>query len=302
MTEFEWLSRFLKTEDVVVLKSNYNMYKRAFTFDVTPVNDAFNTSSKGNQRKWFLPQSNTYIKEELFYRNKRWQDYLCEVISSELFLHFNFDMPVPFVDYNVCYIKCSGEETVGCISKNFMTPTEEFISFRRLLDRMQIDIRPSIGFEELWNLMITVLSQHVGYNVTDELTYMFIVDFLMGNQDRHMNNFGVCRDWITNKYTLVPLFDTGMSLLQASESYDVTMRPFGIRSLDCIQEILKRNPILWKLPDEIDVTRCSFPSEQSLEFFVKNAEMLNINVCRGSEYDIFRKFRWKPEHCNQTAD
>ena len=42
------------------------------------------SSSKGNQRKWYVKEERMYVKEQFFYQGKYWKDYLVEVISSEI--------------------------------------------------------------------------------------------------------------------------------------------------------------------------------------------------------------------------
>ena len=42
---------------------------------------------------------------------------------------------------------------------------------------------------------------------------MFILDYLLLNEDRHLNNFGIIRDVNTLKWIdLAPIFDNGQSL------------------------------------------------------------------------------------------
>lgn len=296
MTELEWLSTILQTNDLSVLKDNYSLYKDSFTIDVTELDALFSTSSKGNQRKWFVETGDIYVKEALWYRNRYWRDYLCEVIASEIYKAFNMPIPIPYVDYSVCYIKCGDKIVPGSLSKNFLTEFEELITFGRLLDRQGIEFPIKADFDTKWNLIVEVLNKHMTYDVTEDLVYMFVVDFLMGNEDRHINNFGLCRDWRTNKFMMIPLFDTGMSLLQGSDSAQPIMRPFGIRSVDCIQLILKKRNIIYKLPEVLDISKCSFPSKQSMDMLMENARLLSLDVKRGDDYDIFRKSRGSIKH------
>lgn len=291
MTEYSWLQSVLGTDDINTLSDNYNIYKESFTIDVSELESLFSTSSKGNQRKWYVPSGNIYVKEALWYKNRYWKDYLCEVIASEIYKAFNMPIPIPYVDYFVCYVKCGDKVIPGSLSKNFLTDTEELLTFGRLLDRQGIEFPVKADLDVKWDLLVDVLNKHMTYDVTEDLVYMFVVDFLMGNEDRHINNFGLCRDWRTNKFMMIPLFDTGMSLLQGSDTSSPIMRPFGIKSVDCLQLILKKRNILYKLPDVIDVSKCSFPSQQSLDMLINNARMLGIEVKRGDNYDIFRKFR-----------
>ena len=50
-------------------------------------------------------------------------------------------------------------------------------------------------------------------NVREKLENMYILDFLIMNEDRHLNNFGVIRDVNTLKWLdIAPIFDNGQSL------------------------------------------------------------------------------------------
>lgn len=50
-------------------------------------------------------------------------------------------------------------------------------------------------------------------NVREKLENMFILDFLIMNEDRHLNNFGIIRDVNTLKWLdICPIFDNGQSL------------------------------------------------------------------------------------------
>lgn len=291
MTEYSWLREVLRTDDVTEIQKNFQLYVDSFVIDVTDIEAMFSTSSKGNQRKWYVSSGDFYVKEALYYKGKYWKDYLCEVIASEIYKQFNMPIPIPFIEYSVCYIKCGNSIVPGCLSKNFLTPMEELVTFGRLLGRQGIEFPVHSDFDSKWNLILDVMNSYMSYDIVDELVYMFVIDFLMGNEDRHINNFGLCRDIRTNKFYLIPMFDTGMSLLQGSDAGTPVMRPFGMNSVECMQNILRKRNITGMLPNSIDVSKCSFPSEQSLKMFVSNAHMLNIDVKVGDNYDIFRKFR-----------
>ena len=50
-------------------------------------------------------------------------------------------------------------------------------------------------------------------NTREKLENMFILDFLIMNEDRHLNNFGIIRDVNTLKLLdVAPIFDNGQSL------------------------------------------------------------------------------------------
>ena len=60
---------------------------------------------------------------------------------------------------------------------------------------------------------IEILENHNIKNVREKLENMYILDFLIMNEDRHLNNFGIVRDVNTLEWLdIVPIFDNGQSL------------------------------------------------------------------------------------------
>ena len=66
---------------------------------------------------------------------------------------------------------------------------------------------------------IKVLEKHGIKDAREKLENMYILDFLIMNEDRHLNNFGIIRDVNTLKWLdVAPIFDNGQSL--NTEYYD----------------------------------------------------------------------------------
>ena len=60
---------------------------------------------------------------------------------------------------------------------------------------------------------IKVLENHGIKNAREQMENMYILDFLIMNEDRHLNNFGIIRDVNTLKWlSVAPIFDNGMAL------------------------------------------------------------------------------------------
>lgn len=60
---------------------------------------------------------------------------------------------------------------------------------------------------------INILESHHIVNAREDIENMFILDFLILNEDRHLNNFGIIRDVETLKWLgTAPIFDNGQSL------------------------------------------------------------------------------------------
>ena len=66
---------------------------------------------------------------------------------------------------------------------------------------------------EDYNEYIKILEEHNIENVREKLENMYILDYIILNEDRHLNNFGIIRDVNTLKWLdIAPIFDNGQSL------------------------------------------------------------------------------------------
>lgn len=64
-----------------------------------------------------------------------------------------------------------------------------------------------------YNEYIKILEQNGIKNAREKIENMYILDFLMMNEDRHLNNFGIIRDVNTLEWlNVAPIFDNGESL------------------------------------------------------------------------------------------
>lgn len=62
-------------------------------------------------------------------------------------------------------------------------------------------------------IYLEILKEHSIDNCEEYLQKMFMVDFILANEDRHLGNFGVVRNLDTLKWEgICPIFDTGRSL------------------------------------------------------------------------------------------
>lgn len=68
---------------------------------------------------------------------------------------------------------------------------------------------------------IKILEDNGIKNSRESIENMYIIDYLMLNDDRHLNNFGIIRDVNKLKWTnIAPIFDTGQSLYISSYNDD----------------------------------------------------------------------------------
>lgn len=182
------------------------------------------TSSKGNQEKWYDRETDRWYKLDQF-----GYEALTETVVSLLLERSSIegDTPFTFVRYQMERLQVHGRERTGCSSKNFLHPGQALITVNRLLTshlgkplREKLAQLPSdkqrIAYLAAATAEITELELFPQY-----LTLLFEVDALFCNDDRHLNNIAVIEQ--NGKYDYCPIFDNGAGLLS-----NVQMSPMDI--------------------------------------------------------------------------
>ncbi|MDE6952655.1 MAG: hypothetical protein K2P09_02465, partial [Erysipelotrichales bacterium] len=126
--------------------------------------------------------------------------------------------------------------------KCFIDKNTELISAYAVLKSVDVDVTddPIV----VMNCYINELKKKGINNVEEKLAKMFILDYLMVNQDRHLGNFGIIRnvnslEWVD----IAPNFDSGQSMFSQKNVYEMNFERaegcfFNKKDLD-FEEILK---------------------------------------------------------------
>lgn len=167
------------------------------------------TSSKGNQKKWFSGQK--WIKaDELGYEG------LSEIICSRLADELKF--PYGTVKYHPCIISdiTRGKKMTGCFSEPFIGNYEE-ITLGRLMKKF-LGTEPaeffdsSMAAEEKADYVVSEISKITGLeDVGRYLSDLFRFDRMVLNEDRHYHNIIFLYD--RSRFYFAPMFDCGAALL-----------------------------------------------------------------------------------------
>ena len=123
-----------------------------------------------------------------------------EVLASEICkrLGFNYVNYSLFIHNNMVLSKCP------C----FINSNTELITCHQIINSLKRynDINDYENY-------INILKENGISDARYQLENMFILDFIMMNEDRHLNNFGIIRDVNSLKWLCVaPIFDNGQSL------------------------------------------------------------------------------------------
>ncbi len=187
------------------------------------------TSSKGNQEKWFESGTNRWYKLDQF-----GYEALAEATASRLLRLSNIESETPFtfVDYKVEKINAHGRERTGCSCESFLKEGEAIITLSHLLKR-QLDSSLKEKLETLSSnkkriaYLADATKEFTGLELFPQyLTLLFEIDSLILNDDRHLNNIAVIEK--SEKYSYCPIFDNGAGLLSNVQFSPMDIDPKGL--------------------------------------------------------------------------
>lgn len=179
-----------------------------------------NTTSKGNQEKWYLPNQGLFVKKPFYFQDRYWKDFMCEEIAYQVGTQFGYNM----AETKACILQFSdGSHSFGSCSVNFLKQDENFWSFYQLAKAIPFSPqrrnfeRMSVRERILETLQI--YQDVCSMDASEYLQEMILLDYLIGNEDRHTNNFGVVFSTTENTYKKAHHFDHGLSLFEHDERY-----------------------------------------------------------------------------------
>ena len=158
-----------------------------------------NNTTDGMLRKAWIIENNTRYLLKSGYKNELLQPFN-EVLASEICDRLGFD--------HVKYTLDTYKDTVVSKCPCFITKNTELITCHQIRNNMD-RYDSTKDYEEY----IKILEEHGIVDARTQMENMFILDFLIMNEDRHLNNFGIIRDVNTLKWLkCAPIFDNGQSL------------------------------------------------------------------------------------------
>lgn len=223
------------------------------------------TSSKGNQEKWYDSITGSWYKLDQF-----GYEALSETLISVLLEKSNIetDTPFTFVRYRMEKLRVHSQERTGCVSQNFLRPEQSLITVNRLLtNHLGIPLKQKLmqlpSDKRRIAYLAEATAQYTGLTEFPHyLTLLFEVDALFCNDDRHLNNIAVIEQ--SGTYDYCPIFDNGAGLLSntlvlqmdvAPKALIATLhaRPFHTtftRQMNSARSIYGKQLMIPKLSDE----------------------------------------------------
>lgn len=158
-----------------------------------------NTTDGMLQKGWIIENGKRVLVKGTYTSNK--EEPINEYLASQICKRLDFDY---------CNYEVEWSDKTKLISKcnDFINENEELIS---AYDIYNSEKKPNnINDYEFY---IQILEKHNVPNARENMENLFVLDYLMLNNDRHLKNFGVIRNVNTLKWERVaPIFDTGESM------------------------------------------------------------------------------------------
>lgn len=154
-----------------------------------------NTTDGRLKKSWVIQNSKRYLLKGA-YKNEVMQPFN-EVLASKICERLN----IKHTHYDLGIISDKVVSKCEC----FIDKDTELVPASQILN----NCHKNNAYEEY----IEILESHGINNVREKLEDMFILDYIMMNEDRHLNNFGIIRNINTLKWLdVAPIFDNGQSL------------------------------------------------------------------------------------------
>ncbi len=189
------------------------------------------TSSKGNQEKWFEAETNQWYKLDQF-----GYEALSETLISILLGKSNIgkNTPFTFVRYEPVKVVVHNRERTGCVSDNFLKEGQSVITINHFLSRvlgcsLKDKLLSLTSDKKRIAYLAEATKDFTGLDCFGEyLTLLFEIDSLFLNDDRHLNNIAVIKT--RDKYDYCPIFDNGAGLLSDTRLSPMDIEPKALIS------------------------------------------------------------------------
>ncbi|NMH26213.1 HipA domain-containing protein [Flavobacterium solisilvae] len=164
----------------------------------------------------------TSFRENYFKEPKEefpWE-FWTEVIASRIGLEFGFNI----IQYDIGI----SNESVGCLSKSMVKSNEMLVHGQQYLTALKLDFEIEKGIDHTFQLVEQFFKSRGIYNgMIDEFIEMLIFDAIIGNRDRHQQNWAIIQpnsfvstgkilysEFLKNQTMprFSPIFDNGNSL------------------------------------------------------------------------------------------
>ena len=162
--------------------------------------------ASGSRTKWWLisPEDGKFIFKipKGAHGNISIGENYSELLAYQLGTQL-FDLKIPEVKF------ATRNGMQGVISKNFIDKKKEFLEISDYFQKINLDFNT----EHLPHYKLSTALEIVDkLSMLRDFFEMCIFDFIIANQDRHCENWGILEELIKGDFEFAPLYDNGSSL------------------------------------------------------------------------------------------
>ena len=202
---------WISPKDKPLLWKNINFFDNSFSDDVGNLLFGYgkfsdcmslvspdNTSDGQLIKKWKISDNKRVLIKGG--SNPYQQEPLCEVIASEIAERLGIE----HTEYKIIW----ENDRPFSVCKDFITSETELVSAYNIMKNVK---KPNDLSE--YEFYIKCVEELGIKNIRQQTEKMLVLDFLICNEDRHYNNFGLVRNAVTLEWEgVAPVFDCGTSL------------------------------------------------------------------------------------------
>lgn len=202
---------WISPKDKPLLWKNINFFDNSFSDDVGNLlfgygefSDSMSLVSPDNTsdgqliKKWKISDGKRVLIKGG--SNPYQQEPLCEVIASEIAERLGIE----HTEYKIIW----ENDRPFSVCKDFITSETELVSAYNIMKNVK---KPNDISE--YEFYIKCVEELGIKNIRQQTEKMLVLDFLICNEDRHYNNFGLVRNAVTLEWEgVAPVFDCGTSL------------------------------------------------------------------------------------------
>lgn len=167
-------------------------------YDNSSLKTPNNTTDGMLKKAWIIDKNIRYLLKG-GYKNESLQPFN-EVLASKICESLGFN--------HVTYTLTTYKDMIVSKCPCFITKDTEFITCNQIMSG-----KKRHGNIKDYEEYISILEKNDIKDARIKMENMYILDYLIMNEDRHLNNFGIIRDVNTLKWLdVAPIFDNGQSL------------------------------------------------------------------------------------------
>ena len=262
---------WIKPQDLDLSWDKVNFFENAFSEDIGDVlfgqakkKEGFDFSSPDNtsdgclKKRWKIIDGKCCLIKGG--SNPFHQQVFNEVIATKIMERLN----IPHVPYTMTWDK--GLPYSVC--EDFVTADTELVAAWRIINSKKKSNNMSV-----YQHFVSCCKDFGVANIEHSLDKMLVLDYIIANEDRHLNNFGLVRNAETLQWIgFAPIYDSGSSLgydklpTQIRMQADITCKPFKKNHLEQLKLVSDFSWIDFdKLSDIEDVIREVLSTEEAKE-------------------------------------